>query len=305
MASSQSSTHPHITSVIATLEYVKKFAGTTVLIKLGGAALQDPALVASLCDDLSLIRSVGVNVVIVHGGGPSINNELTLRGITWEFIEGQRVTTPEMMDVIEMTLCGSVNRRIVRTLNQAGVRAVGISGTDAATLLCKRQNAKLQQVGEIVQVNTNYINAILNTQDQGIGSIPVIAPIGIGKKGEAYNINADWAASRIAQAIGVKKVLFLTDQNGILGADGKLIQELDAGELENLIDTGVVKGGMLAKVRTVVHALRHGVNDVHIINARHPHGLIEELFTDRGVGTVCRLRSRATSGISKEMTLNA
>ncbi len=305
MGSSQSNTHPHITSVIATLEYVKKFAGTTVLIKLGGAALQDPALVASLCDDLSLIRSVGVNVVIVHGGGPSINNELTLRGITWEFIEGQRVTTPEMMDVIEMTLCGSVNRRIVRTLNQAGVRAVGISGTDAATLLCKRQNAKLQQVGEIIQVNTNYINAILNTQDQGIGSIPVIAPIGIGKKGEAYNINADWAASRIAQAIGVKKVLFLTDQNGILGADGKLIQELDAGELENLIDTGVVKGGMLAKVRTVVHALRHGVSDVHIINARHPHGLIEELFTDRGVGTVCRLRSRATSITSKEITANA
>jgi acetylglutamate kinase len=160
-------------------------------------------------------------------------------------------------------------------------------------------------VGEIIQVNTNYINAILNTQDQGIGSIPVIAPIGIGKKGEAYNINADWAASRIAQAIGVKKVLFLTDQNGILGADGKLIQELDAGELENLIDTGVVKGGMLAKVRTVVHALRHGVSDVHIINARHPHGLIEELFTDRGVGTVCRLRSRATSITSKEITANA
>lgn len=285
--------------VIATLGYVKKFAGTTVLIKLGGAALQDEKLVEDLCDDLSLIRSVGVSVVLVHGGGPSINQELTLRGITWEFIDGQRVTTPEMMNVIEMTLCGFVNRRMVRTLNNSGVRAVGISGTDSSTLLCKKQNPKLGQVGEVTKVNTSYIKAILNTQDNGIGTIPVIAPVGVGKNGEAYNINADWAAARIAEALGIKKMLFLTDQEGILDASMKLIQELDAGELENLIETGVVKGGMLAKVRTVLHALRHGVNDVHILNARRPHGLIEELFTDRGVGTVCRLRSRGN--IQKEL----
>lgn len=286
---------PLTESVLATLSYVKKFAGETILIKLGGAALQDPSLVASICEDLTLIQAVGVSVVLVHGGGPSINKELTSRGIQWEFIDGQRVTTPEMMDVIEMVLCGEVNRRIVRGLNRSGVRAVGLSGTDGATLLCKKSNTKLQQVGVIDRVDTSYINAILNTKSEsGQGSIPVIAPVGMGKNGEAYNINADWAASRVAQAMGVKKVLFLTDQEGILDANGQLIQELDAGELESLIETGVVKGGMLAKVQTVLHALKNGVTDLHIINARRPHGLIEELFTNRGVGTVCRLRSRSS-----------
>lgn len=279
-------------NVLSTLGYVKKFAGTTVLIKLGGAALQDSNLVEDLCEDLSLIRACGVNVVIVHGGGPSINEELTRRGITWEFFEGQRITTPPMMDVIEMVLCGSVNRKIVRKLNETGVRAVGVSGTDANTLFCKKQSAKLGQVGEIIKVNTNHLQSILNSQVDGIGTIPVIAPVGIGKTGEAYNINADWAAARVAEALGVQKVVFMTDQEGILDSESKLIHELDAGELESLIETGVVKGGMLAKVRTILHALRNGVTDIHILNARRPHGLIEELFTDRGVGTVCRLRSR-------------
>lgn len=283
-----------ITSVLATLSYVKRFAGDTILIKLGGAALQDSNLVASICSDLTLIQAVGVSVVLVHGGGPSINQELTQKGIQWEFIDGQRVTTPDMMDVIETVLCGSVNRRIVRALNRSGVRAIGLSGPDGATLLCKKANQKLQQVGTIDRVDTSYINAILNTRNEsGQTAIPVIAPVGLGAHGEAYNINADWAASRVSQAMKIKKVLFLTDQDGILDSHGKLIEELDAGELESLIETGVVKGGMLAKAQTILHALKNGVSDVHILNARRPHGLIEELFTDRGVGTVCRLRSRA------------
>lgn len=281
-------------SALATLSYVHKFRGSTVLIKLGGAALQNPELVASICQDLRLIQSVGVSVVLVHGGGPSINQELTLRGIQWEFIDGQRVTTPEMMDVIEMTLCGSVNRKIVRELNRSGVRAIGLSGADGSTLLCKKSSPKLQQVGQIDKVDTSLIRSILESRnEEGQAAIPVVAPIGIGRKGEAYNINADWAASRVAQAMKIKKLLFLTDQEGILNSDMKLIPELDAGELESLIEAGVVKGGMLAKVQTVLHALRNGVTDVHILNARRPHGLIEELFTNRGVGTVCRLRSIA------------
>lgn len=291
--------------VIATLSYVKRFAGSTVLIKLGGAALQDSSLVTSICKDLMLIRAVGVSVVLVHGGGPSINDELTAKGIEWEFINGQRKTSPEMMDVIEMVLCGKVNSRIVRNLNQAGVKAIGLSGIDAATLLCKQADKKLGQVGVIEKVDPSFIHSILNTQtEKGIGAIPVIAPVGVGKKGDAYNVNADWAAVRIAEALGIKKVLFLTDQNGILDPQLKLIPELDAGELENLIETGVVKGGMLAKVQTILHALRKGVTDIHVLNARRPHGLIEELFTDRGIGTVCRLRSRGTQSL-KEVAAHA
>ena len=278
-------------TVKSALGYVKKFTGTSVLIKLGGAALEDQSLVATLCEDLSLIRGAGVNVVLVHGGGPAINRELERRGITWNFVDGLRVTTPEMMEVIEMVLCGKVNRRIVRTLNQSAVRAIGLSGSDARTLFCKPMRKDLGLVGEVTSVRPAAIEAILKTQDEGIGTIPVIAPIGIGENGEAYNINADWAAVRIAESLGIDKVLFLTDQEGILGADGKLVPELDAGELEVLIEGGVVKGGMLAKVNTVLHALKNGVKDVHIFNARRSHGLLEELFTDHGVGTVCRLRS--------------
>jgi acetylglutamate kinase len=273
-------------NVVSTLSYVKRFAGKNILIKLGGAALEDSNLVAAICSDLSLIRSVGIQLVLVHGGGPAINRELTSKGISWEFINGQRVTTPEMMDVIEMVLRGHVNQKIVRTLNKAGMRAVGISGTDARTLYCKQSNAQLGQVGAIERVDTSYIQAVMQH------ATPVIAPLGVGASGKAFNINADWAAARITEALGVKKMIFLTDQEGILDSNNKLIEELDAGELENLIETGVVRGGMLAKVQTILHALRNGVTDVHVLNARRPHGLIEELFTDRGVGTVCRLRSR-------------
>lgn len=286
--------------VISTLNYVRKFSGKTILIKLGGAALQDSKLVTSICKDLMLIRSVGVSVVLVHGGGPSINQELTSKGIEWTFVDGLRVTTPEMMDVIEMVLCGSVNRRIVRTLNHAGVKAIGMSGTDSGTLMCKQSSRELGQVGSIEKVDPSMIRAILGTQDRGtMGAIPVIAPVGSGRDGQAFNINADWAASRIAQALEIEKVLFLTDQEGILDSAGQLIPELDAGELENLIEAGVVTGGMLAKVRTILHALRHGARDVHVLNARRPHGLIEELFTDRGVGTICRLRARGSAAVSK------
>ena len=285
---------PH-QAVLDTLTYVKKFAGETLLIKLGGAALQVPEVVNSICDDLRAIRSVGVKVVLVHGGGPSINQELQARGISWQFIDGQRVTTPEMMEVIEMVLCGLVNRRIVRALNRSGVRAVGMSGSDAGTLFCRQASATLGQVGTIDRVDTSIIHSILGMQADGADSaIPVISPVGIGEGGEAFNINADWAASRIAQALGIQKMLFLTDQEGILDLQGRLIPELDAAELENLIELNVVKGGMLAKTQTILSALRNGVKDVHIVNARRKHGLIEELFTSGGVGTICRLRSRAS-----------
>jgi acetylglutamate kinase len=282
-------------SVLETLSYVKRFAGETVLIKLGGAALQDPALVQALCDDLALIRSVGVRVVLVHGGGPSINQELTIHGITWEFVGGQRVTTHEMMDIVEMVLCGSVNRRIVRTLNLSGVKAVGISGSDAGTLQCSKYDDRLGQVGLIDRVDATLIRTFLDTQNEpGSGTIPVIAPVGFGKDGGAFNINADWAAARIAEELGLKKLIYLTDQDGILNAEKSVISELDAGELELLIEKQVVQGGMLAKANTMLHALQNGIQEIHILNARKSHCLIEELFTSSGAGTICRKRSRMT-----------
>ncbi len=274
--------------VLDTLQYVQRFAGRTILVKLGGAALQDSQLVTELCADFALIRAVGVKLVLVHGGGPSINEELTAHGITWEFVEGQRVTTPEMMDVVEQVLCGGVNRRIVRTLNHAGVAAVGISGADSRMLQCKQADPKLGQVGAIERVDPTIIQKLLSD-----GYVPVIAPVGFGRGGEALNVNADWAASRIAQALGIQKVIYLTDQNGILSAEKRLLSELDAGDLELLIEQGVVQGGMLAKARTMIDALKNGVADIHVLNARRAHALIEELFTDAGVGTVCRARSRS------------
>ncbi|MEW6057226.1 MAG: acetylglutamate kinase [Bdellovibrionota bacterium] len=281
--------------VLATLGYVKRFAGTSLLVKIGGAALEEASLVKRICEDLHLIQSVGISLVVVHGGGPAINRELTSKGIAWEFVEGQRVTTPEMMEVIEMVLCGQVNRKIVKALNQTGASAVGISGTDGQTLLCKPASARLGLVGSIEKVNTTFIDSIRKTPaKEGFSAIPVVAPIGISRTGTTFNINADWAASRVAQALGVKKMIFLTDQDGILGETGQILQELDAGELETLIETGVVKGGMLAKTKTILHALKNGVTETHILNARRPHSLIEELFTDQGIGTICRLRSRAS-----------
>lgn len=286
--------------VIPSLRYVAQFSGTTVVVKLGGSVLQDESLLASICDDIALMRKVGVAVVLVHGGGPAINKELERRGISWSFVDGLRVTTPEMMEVIEMVLCGSINRKIVRALQAAGMKAVGFSGVDAATLVCRKADERLGLVGAIERVGTQLIEEVLGIEDElGPRGVPVIAPIGLGREGSPYNINADWAASRIASALGVTKMLFLTDQDGILDAQGRLLPELDAGELEQLIEDGTVKGGMLAKARTILHALQNKVTDVHVLNARRPNALIEELFTDHGVGTVCRLRSRAAMEVGK------
>ncbi len=281
-------------TVLDTLGYVKTFAGQTLVIKLGGSALQDHALVEVLCSDLAAIRSVGVSLVLVHGGGPAINKELEIHGISWEFVDGQRVTTPEMMDVVEMVLSGSVNRRIVRTLNRCGVSAVGLSGSDAGMLACKPASRRLGRVGKIERVDAALIHTVLNTQlEAGKGCIPVIAPVGGSRDGSSFNVNADTAASRIAQALGVGKLIYLTDQDGILDAEKRLISELDAGELEGLIENGTVTGGMLAKAKAMLDAIRGGVDDIHVLNARRPHCLIEELFTATGVGTVCRSRARA------------
>jgi acetylglutamate kinase len=261
-----------------------------ILIKLGGSALKDSEITTSLCHDLAQVSSSGTSLVVVHGGGPSINEELTARGISWKFYQGQRITTPEMMEVIEMVLCGKVNRKIVRTLNSFGVPAIGLSGTDSNLLHCNFFGGILGNVGSIQSINTNLISTLLKSGD---GTLPVIAPVGTDGKGNALNVNADWAAAKIAQALGVQKLIYLTDQDGILDSQGRLIPEVDFDGLKNLIRNEVVTGGMLAKVNTILDGLRSGIREIHIVNAKRRHALLDALLDARhpssGIGTLCKI----------------
>ncbi len=240
--------------------------------------MEKSELVASLSREIKALVDTGVRPVIVHGGGPSINQELTARGISWEFIDGQRVTTPAMIDVIEMVLSGKVNRRIVRALNHAGVSAVGLSGTDAKMLECRQASEKLGQVGLVERVHPQTITHLWSA-----GLTPVIAPLGCDSTGGvAFNVNADWAACRIAQSLQAQSLLFLTDQDGILGEDGKLIRELDRSGLESLIGKEIVQGGMLTKAQTILHALGNGIKSIRVMNAASPQAILKQ-----DTGTLC------------------
>lgn len=251
-----------------------------ILLKLGGASLQDNAILQGIVEAVKQFRRFDAHVVIVHGGGPAINEELTKKGIHWNFVDGQRVTTQEMMDTIEMVLGGSMNSRIVRALNAAGVPALGISGTDGGLLQCKQASAQLGQVGQIESVNTLWIESLGALPGK---PVPVIAPLGVGSDGEAYNINADWAATRIASALKVDQLLFLTDQAGIWDGDKKVIHEASEKDLEALIADQVVQGGMLTKTRAVQFALAQGIEVVRVLNARD---VMKGLWSD-WVGTTC------------------
>lgn len=279
--------------VVETLQYVKKFFGSQILIKLGGSILDDEALVKNLCEDLSLLRAAGIRIIIVHGGSKAISKTLKQYQIESRFHEGQRVTTPEMISLIEMVLCGHINPMLVRKLNTVGVAAVGLTGGDQKLLQCKRFSEELGEVGRVERVNHQLIERYLDTQKQNEpGIIPVIAPIGCDEHGNALNVNADWAASQIATAMNIHKLVYLTDQPGIYDADNQIIPEVDAAELNDLITRGVVKDGMLTKANTILQALNNGIDHIHIISAKKEHALIEELFTEKGIGTICTLRAR-------------
>ncbi len=252
-----------------------------VLIKIGGSILENSELLQCVCQNLMRIQSAGISLVIVHGGGPAINYELTLRGIQWEFYQGQRITTHEMMEVIEMTLCGKVNRQIVRTLNTAGLRAVGMAGTDGKMLLCSRAESRLGNVGVVKSVDVSFVSMVLSSKNP---VIPVIAPVGVGGDGNALNVNADWAASFIAQALGINRIVFLTDQDGILDAQGNFLPELDSHQLEDLVSSEVVEGGMLTKVRAILNLLNNKTCEVRVINGKQTHALAEHLLMKQGEG---------------------
>ncbi len=275
-------------AILETLKYVQRFCGTGILIKIGGAALEDMNIVKRLCEDLALIRACGISLILVHGGGKSINAELKRHNIEWTFHEGQRVTTPEMMGIIEMVLSGKSNKTLVRTLNTAGIPAVGLSGSDGNMIRCSMESADLGLVGKIEKIDTAILQHYMDSQkESGKGYIPVVAPMGVGTEGEPYNVNADWAAAGIAQVLGMKKLVYLTDQDGILDEEGSLITRFTSESLEELKKTPAVSGGMLAKVNTILYALGGGIDAVHVINGTKPHSIVKELFTESGTGTIC------------------
>ncbi|MEE4191045.1 MAG: acetylglutamate kinase [Halieaceae bacterium] len=275
------------------LPYIQRFTGKTMIIKFGGNAMVDPALHESFARDVVLMKLVGVNPIVVHGGGPQIGQLLEKLGIASEFVDGMRVTDSATMDVVEMVLGASVNKEIVSTINRNGGKAIGVTGKDGQLIRARKLEVSRQSpdirateiidighVGEVEQIDTEVLKMI---QDSNF--IPVIAPIGVGADGSSYNINADLVAGKLAEVLQAEKLMLLTNVDGLLDKEGTLLTGLNPSEVESLIEDGTVQGGMLPKVRCALDAVRSGVNSSHIIDGRVPHAVLLEVFTDEGVGT--------------------
>ncbi len=275
------------------LPYIRKFHGSTVVVKYGGNAMVDEDLKNTFARDVVLMKLVGLDTIVVHGGGPQIGALLDKLNIPTRFVDGLRVTDAETMDVVEMVLGGLVNQEIVSMLNQHGGRAVGITGKDGDLLRARRltlaQPAQeleapeiidVGHVGEIERVNSAVLNTLIQSD-----FIPVIAPIGVGADGESYNINADLVAGRIARSLKAEKLVLLTNTAGILDAEGNTLASLTIAQVTALIEADTIAGGMLPKVRCACEALEDGVDSVQIIDGTVPHALLLEIFTDAGIGT--------------------
>ena len=275
--------------LLEALPYIREFRGKSVVIKYGGAAMEQADLKEPFALDVILLHLVGINPIIVHGGGPQIGALMKKLGKEPQFIGGMRVTDAETVEIVEMVLVGKINKEIVGLINHHGGRAVGLSGKDGDLLRAKKrlhktadgQEVDIGLVGAVEHVNTEPIRLL---EEQGF--VPVIAPVGVGAKGETYNINADLVAGEVAAALGAEKLIHLTDVQGIKGTDGKLISTLSRKEAERLMQTGVIDGGMLPKVESSLRALEGGSTaKAHIIDGRVPHAILLELFTREGVGT--------------------
>ncbi|MDQ7031133.1 MAG: acetylglutamate kinase [Desulfonauticus sp.] len=278
--------------LLEALPYIKEFYGQTVVIKYGGHAMIDENLKKSFALNVVLLKYIGVNPVIVHGGGPQIGNMLSQLQIRSEFKQGFRVTDEATMDVVEMVLVGKVNKEIVNLINLNGGKAVGLSGKDGFLLKARKlemvidkQDAPpeiidLGKVGEVVSVNVSLINSL-----QKDGFIPIIAPVGVDDAGETYNINADFVASSIASSLKASKLILLTDVPGVLDEEGKIISTLTLKQSLHLMEQGVIKGGMLPKIQCCLEALNYGVKKTHIIDGRLENSIILEMFTKCGIGT--------------------
>ena len=274
------------------LPYMRRFRGKTFVIKYGGNAMVDEELKASFAQDIVLLKHVGINPVVVHGGGPQIDQVLTKMGIEKRFVRGMRVTDAETLDIIEMVLVGKLNKEIVALINRHGGMAVGLCGKDASLIRARKMSLTvsnngeppeiidLGMVGEIVGINPTVINSLDENK-----FIPVIAPVGAGDQGETYNINADLVAGQIAEALGAEKLLLLTDVEGVKDKNGRLLSTLKINQAHKLIQDGVVAEGMIPKVECCIEALKGGVGKTHIIDGRVKHAVLLEIFTEEGVGT--------------------
>ena len=275
------------------LPYIQRFHGKTIVVKYGGNAMTDETLKEGFARDVVLLKVVGMNPVIVHGGGPQIDELLRRVGKKGEFIQGMRVTDAETMDVVEMVLGGQVNKDIVNLINRQGGRAVGLTGTDGNFIRARKLKVRgsgdsdelldIGQVGEVESIDPKIVN-LLHTQD----FIPVIAPVGVGANGESYNINADLVAGKVAEILKAEKLIVLTNTPGVLDKNGNLLTGLTARKIDALFADGTISGGMLPKIGSALDAVRNGVNTCHIIDGRVEHALLLEILTDEGVGTLIR-----------------
>ncbi len=272
-------------TLVEALPYIRAFFEKTVVIKYGGAAMENDALKASFAVDVTLLRFIGLRPVIVHGGGPQIGQLLGRLGKQTEFVDGVRVTDEETMDVVEMVLGGQINGEIVSLIGEAGGQAIGLTGKDAGGFLRVKKllgpgGRDLGRVGTPERVDVSLIRTL--TKD---GFIPVVAPIGVDADGNTHNVNADTAAGALAEALAAEKLILLTDVEGVLDDAKQLIHQMTEAEVKRAIAAGVVKGGMIPKLECAVHAMERGVTAAHIIDGRVPHALLLEIFTDGGVGT--------------------
>lgn len=279
--------------LVEALPYIQQFSTKTIVIKYGGHAMVDDKLKRDFANDITLLKYIGINPVVVHGGGPQISKVLSAMGITSTFIRGMRYTDDATMDVVEMVLGGKVNKDIVARINQEGGRAVGLTGKDGSLILAEKMKIYVQDdqekppeiidpgmVGDVKSVNPEIIHTLTAK-----GFIPIIAPVGVGKNGETYNINADVVASRIAASLSAERLILLTDVDGVLDPDSQLISSIDDQRIGQMIRDGEIKGGMIPKVECALNALKRGVKKTHIINGKISHAVLLELFTDSGIGT--------------------
>jgi acetylglutamate kinase len=290
------------------LPYIQRFIGKTIVVKYGGNAMVDPQLKDSFARDVVLMKLVGMNPVVVHGGGPQIGQLLAKLGIESRFVEGMRVTDTQTMDVVEMVLGATVNKEIVANINRHGGNAIGVTGKDGHLIEASRMSVTRQSpgmsepeiidighVGQVRRVNRAVLDMFLNSD-----FIPVIAPVGVDREGLSYNINADLVAGKIAEVLQAEKLMLLTNVPGLMDKEGTVLTGLDSAEVDRLIEEGVITGGMLPKIRCALEAVAGGVTSAHIIDGTVPHAVLLEVFTDQGVGTQISHRLRPRAGESRD-----